>query len=132
MRDRLIELIKDCAKRPIMIDGLEYWADDIADYLIENDVVVMPKNNEWVIVKRMTVEEAIAEEEQNKLKPCPFCGSEIEIKGGPENWRPTWYDPDSGGDPYCINCKCGCRFNIGSQDAEDFINAWNRRTNDET
>lgn len=63
MRDRLIKLIKDCAKLPIMIDGLEYWADAIADYLIENDVVVMPKNNEWVIVKRITDEEALTEEE---------------------------------------------------------------------
>lgn len=69
--------------------------------------------------------------EHNELKPCPFCGSEVEIRGGCENWRPTWYDPDSGGDPYYINCKCGCCFDIGSQDARDFINAWNRRTNND-
>ena len=63
-----------------------------------------------------------------ELKPCPFCGGEVEIQGGYENWRPTFYDPDSGGDPYFISCKCGCTFSIGSQDPEKFINAWNTRT----
>ena len=42
MRDRLIELINNCAKQPIMIDGLEYWSDTIADYLLENGVIVPP------------------------------------------------------------------------------------------
>lgn len=42
MRDRLIELIKNCAKQPIMIEGLELWADNIADYLLENGVIVPP------------------------------------------------------------------------------------------
>ena len=40
MRDRLIEIINNCAKQPIMIEGLELWADDIADYLLENGVIV--------------------------------------------------------------------------------------------
>ena len=39
MRDRLIEIINNCAKQPIMIEGLEHWADTIADYLIENGVI---------------------------------------------------------------------------------------------
>ena len=63
----------------------------------------------------------------NGLKPCPFCGAEVELYGGPENWRPTWYDPDSGGDPYYINCKCGCVFDIGSHDGKEFEDAWNKR-----
>ena len=42
MRDRLIELIKNCSKQPIMIEGLEHWADTIADYLLENGVIVQP------------------------------------------------------------------------------------------
>lgn len=42
MRDRLIELIKNCSKQPIMIEGLEHWADTIADYLLENGVIVPP------------------------------------------------------------------------------------------
>ena len=47
---------------------------------------------------------------QNELKPYPFCGREVKIQGGPEEWHPTFYDPDSGGEPYQINCKCGCSF----------------------
>ena len=42
MRDRLIEIINNCAKQPIMIEGLEDWADDIADYLLANGVIVPP------------------------------------------------------------------------------------------
>ena len=42
MRDRLIEIINNCAKQPIMIEGLEHWADTIADYLIENGAIMLP------------------------------------------------------------------------------------------
>ena len=61
------------------------------------------------------------------LKPCPFCGGEAEVVGGPENWVPTFYDPDSGGEPIaiiCKKCKCGLHF------FEDYSEAkadWNRR-----
>ena len=59
MRDRLVELIANCAKQPFMIDGLALWADTIADYLIANNVVVMPrKNDPWIIVKNELVEVA--------------------------------------------------------------------------
>lgn len=61
MRDRLIELINNCAKQLIMIEGLEDWSDTIADYLLENDVVVIPKNNEWVIVNGLTGEHILVE-----------------------------------------------------------------------
>ncbi len=63
---------------------------------------------------------------QNELKPCPFCGREVKIRGGPKNWKPTFYDPDSGGDPYQICCECGCCFGF-FDDAEELSNAWNRR-----
>lgn len=62
-----------------------------------------------------------------ELKPCPFCGRKVEIHGGPEEWEPTWYDPDSGGDPYYIACDCGCHFCIGCVDLQDITEAWNRR-----
>lgn len=64
----------------------------------------------------------------NTLLPCPFCGGEAEIVGGPENWTPTFYDPDGGGDPIAVVCKtcaCGLHFFDGYAEA---IAAWNRRT----
>lgn len=43
MRDRLIELLEKCGKSQMpMVAGLELWADDIADYLLENGVIVPP------------------------------------------------------------------------------------------
>lgn len=68
----------------------------------------------------------------NELKPCPFCGGEAEIVGGPENWTPTFYDPDSGGDPIAVVCKtcaCGLHFFDGYAEA---ASAWNRRTGNDT
>jgi len=61
------------------------------------------------------------------LKSCPFCGGEAEIVGGPENWTPTFYDPDSGGDSIQINCKeCGCILGY-FDDYDDAFTVWNRR-----
>lgn len=65
-----------------------------------------------------------------ELKPCPFCGGKVKIRGGQEDWTPTWYDPDSGGDPYFITCDCGCTFEIGYCEAQDIAEAWNRRAED--
>jgi hypothetical protein len=68
----------------------------------------------------------------NELKPCPFCGGEAEIVGGPENWTPTFYDPDSGGDPIAVVCKtcaCGLHFFDGYAEAAA---AWNRRAQPES
>ena len=65
--------------------------------------------------------------QDKKLFPCPFCGKEVEIHGGAEEWTPSFYDPDSGGDPYYINCECGLFFSIGVCDATELVNAWNTR-----
>lgn len=65
-----------------------------------------------------------------ELKPCPFCGSGVDVYGGQESWKPTLYDPDSGGDPYYISCNCGCDFSIGCFDYKEFVEAWNRRANE--
>ena len=65
--------------------------------------------------------------EQKELKPCPLCGGEVEIHGGLEEWQPTFYDPDSGGNPYYIVCKCGVSFEIGYCERDEIIEAWNRR-----
>lgn len=63
-----------------------------------------------------------------KLKRCPICGRSVEIHGGPEEWEPTFDDPDSGGDPYCIDCPCGLHFEIDEyDDSERLARAWNDR-----
>jgi hypothetical protein len=61
------------------------------------------------------------------LEPCPFYGREVVVHGGYEEWVPTCWDPDSGGDPYYITCECGCNFEIGYCELDEFVEAWNRR-----
>lgn len=61
------------------------------------------------------------------LKPCPICGKKVEVHGGNEEWTPTSFDPDSGGEPYFIECKCGLNFSIGPCEYTDFTKAWNTR-----
>ena len=62
-----------------------------------------------------------------ELLECPICGRKVEIHGGIEEWTPTFYDPDSGGDPYYIYCECGLSFEIGYCEAIELANAWNTR-----
>ena len=68
----------------------------------------------------------------SELKCCPICGKEIDIENDlyiPErDWKPTFYDPDSGGDPINIHCKCGLEFSTGTYDWNEFVKAWNTRT----
>lgn len=61
-----------------------------------------------------------------KLLPCPICGDKLKIHG-PEDWKPTCYDPDSGGDPYSASCDCGFHYSNGSYDYSEFILCLNRR-----
>lgn len=62
-----------------------------------------------------------------KFRNCPICGKEVEVRGGDIDWKPTFYDPDSGGDPYYIHCECGLEFSIGYCDIKDLAKAWNTR-----
>lgn len=66
-----------------------------------------------------------------ELKPCPFCGHEIDTEkdmySPDRDWRPSFYDPDSGGNPFIISCKCGLEFSTGTYDYQEFVNAWNNR-----
>ena len=66
-----------------------------------------------------------------ELKPCPFCGHEIDTEKDmyiPErDWKPTFYDPDSGGEPISIHCKCGLDFATGTYDWKECVESWNRR-----
>jgi hypothetical protein len=60
------------------------------------------------------------------LVPC-MCGRTPK-EHGPEDWKPTFYDPDSGGDPVSIECECGINFSIWSYDYYKTRLAWNTRT----
>ena len=62
----------------------------------------------------------------SELKPCPICGATLKIYS-PEDWKPTFYDPDSGGDPYNAVCDCGFSFSTGTYDYAEFVAALNRR-----
>ena len=61
-----------------------------------------------------------------KPRPCPICGAELKIYG-PEDWRPTFNDPDSGGEPYNAVCDCGFQYSNWSYDYTEFIACLNRR-----
>lgn len=66
-----------------------------------------------------------------KLLPCPKCGKEIDIDKDmyipDRDWKPTFYDPDSGGDPISIHCECGIEFCAATHDWKEFVKAWNKR-----
>ena len=64
--------------------------------------------------------------ERGELLPCPICRGEVD-EYGPEDWKPTCYDPDSGGDPVNYVCECGLTFCIGSYDYYETRKAWNTR-----
>lgn len=66
-----------------------------------------------------------------KLKPCPFCGKEIDTEKNvyipDRDWAPSFYDPDSGGNPIAIHCECGLTFYTGTWDWKEAVEIWNRR-----
>lgn len=69
-----------------------------------------------------------------ELKECPICGKKIDVEKDvyipDRDWKPSFYDPDSGGEPLKIQCKCGLEFCTGTHDWTEFLKAWNRRAND--
>lgn len=58
--------------------------------------------------------------------PCPKCFKSVKVYG-PEDWEPTFYDPDSGGDPYEFDCECGFAFSTYKYDFKDALADWNTR-----
>ena len=78
-------------------------------------------------------------ERMNELKPCPFCGNEVNIEK-----IPLWYGNGrgySGCYEFKIKCdNCGCTVHQPKTDSvyrseekarENAIKAWNRRVNDD-
>lgn len=57
---------------------------------------------------------------------CPKCFKPVKVHG-PEDWEPTFYDPDSGGDPYGFYCECGVTFSTNKYDFKEALADWNRR-----
>lgn len=64
------------------------------------------------------------------LKSCPICEAKVNVHG-PDDWKPTFCGPDSGGDPVSIYCGCGMSFSIGSYDYQETYRAWKRRAEEE-
>ena len=66
------------------------------------------------------------------LNPCPFCGKRVEIRGGGEEWIPTFNDPDSGGEPIYVTCgDSGMKFRTEAFNYNDYdllAEEWNRVT----
>lgn len=70
-----------------------------------------------------------------KLKPCPFCGKEIDTDKNvyiPErDWTLSFYDPDSRRNPIAIHCECGLTFCTDAWDWKEAVEIWNKRVNKE-
>lgn len=60
------------------------------------------------------------------ILPCPKCYKQVKVHG-PEDWQPTFYDPDSGGDPYEFDCQCGLAFSTYKYDFAEALSDWNCR-----
>lgn len=57
---------------------------------------------------------------------CPKCFKPVKVYG-PENWEPTFDDPDSGGGPYSFECECGLTFGNYHYDFKEALAKWNER-----
>lgn len=63
---------------------------------------------------------------QGIVLACPLCGESVAVHGL-EDWEPTFYDPDSGGDPYEFDCECGLAFGTNCYDFNQALALWNTR-----
>lgn len=64
--------------------------------------------------------------EKGIVLACPKCFKPVKVHG-PEDWKPTFYDPDSGGDPYGFYCECGLAFETDHYDFKEALAEWNER-----
>lgn len=65
--------------------------------------------------------------EKGIVLSCPKCFKPVKVNG-PEDWKPTFYDPDSGGDPYGFYCECGLAFETDHYEFKEALAEWNTRT----
>lgn len=64
-----------------------------------------------------------------KLKPCPFCGSDIISYPKRENWIQELTNDIYPYMRYCVKCL-NCQAKIERSDYADVLEAWNRRANE--
>lgn len=62
----------------------------------------------------------------NELKPCPFCGSEAELRG----YEKELTSDENSGYWYVMCLKCGGSV-YASNDKATVIDRWNKRAEDE-
>lgn len=58
---------------------------------------------------------------------CPKCHRRVHVHG-PEDWSPTFNNPDSGGDPYEFYCDCGLVFYSKEPEYQEALLLWNTRS----
>ena len=108
-------------------NGYYYYEDwqrnDIADVTKWKPSIHMPKEAAriWLKVTDVRVEK-LQEITEDEAK-----AEGINEEWARSWWAPTYYDPDSGGYPINIHCKCGLKFCTGTYDWGEFVEAWNRR-----
>ncbi len=108
------------------------WNSGLSKEKLVDDVLRQAIGQVVIILEKMKNEQKEHICRRIELKTCPFCGGDAkleEIDYDP-NWRPTFYDPDSGGDApvYIVKCE-SCESVIKYRyDKESAIEAWNRRT----
>lgn len=64
--------------------------------------------------------------EKGIVLACPVCGESVAVHG-PEDWEPTFQDPDSGGEPYWFECECGLAFGTSYYEFKQALALWNTR-----
>lgn len=110
------------------LKGCEITPKEKVRYMVNKDMI---KHFGWNEGFNGVEVEVVDTETDGDLLPCPFCSGEAELReiDYDPNWRPTFYDPDSGGNAptYVVGCKQCSASTIYRYNEKDAINAWNKR-----